>query len=458
MAEITGGISGQVWASESGAIRSDLETDLRINRTRGLTQNWSRDRFPSVGLMNQLWRELEDVLADWEEYGIGEYNSSVVVSVGALVMGSDGIVYRARIPGAHAIDPVEDRIGDCWEPLVPSAILASTLRKGEVQIADATDRTSTNRVVTPANFSGQLGGIVAPQDGVVTSATINGGTLQLARSNALSSLSLSLRPIVEDVLAPLANPAFTGTATAPTPSATDNTRKAATTAYVKRHLTGLVRLASETQTGTFKLATRESIANDVGAEAVTPADITYRLTLPFGTQGADGADGADVTGGKGQRGRRGPTTTGPRGPQPSTAPQGEQGDQGDPGMDVTGERGPQGIKGQTGAKGPTGMAARATYLGRMSWGTGSLTARTLNLGQSVQGRTLFIVYGQQGGGVFQGRWYQPTMHFYPNVNSQTLLTIQDVPLSLNAGYNAVTSNGRNSAYRNTQARIYFYVL
>lgn len=71
---------------------------------------------------------------------------------------------------------------------------------------------------------------------------------------------------ITSLLAPKASPAFTGTPTAPTPAAADNTTKLATTAFVKNQ--GYAPLASPGLTGTPTAPTPSTPTNS-GAIATT---------------------------------------------------------------------------------------------------------------------------------------------------------------------------------------------
>jgi hypothetical protein len=152
--------------------------------------------------------------------------------------------------------------------------------------------------------------------GTVTAPTtvVNDSTDKVATTNfvatAVSNSATAVTNTTNTALAlkaPLANPTFTGTVTAPTPLSSDSSTTVATTAFV---------------------------VSKVNTIALTPGP-----QGPVGAQGPTGVQG--LTGPIGLTGPAGPT--GPQGPQGNTG--------------ATGPQGPQGNTGATGPQGPAGAAS-----------------------------------------------------------------------------------------------------
>lgn len=114
--------------------------------------------------------------------------------------------------------------------------------------------------------------------GTTTTQTLTNKTISGA-SNTFSNIAQSsVTSLASDLAlkAPLASPTFTGTVTVPTPTAADNSTKAASTAYVQGELTAKAPLASPTFTGSPVLPSGTTI----GGVSVTakPFAHIYRTT------------------------------------------------------------------------------------------------------------------------------------------------------------------------------------
>jgi hypothetical protein len=109
--------------------------------------------------------------------------------------------------------------------------------------------TTENTIYECISQTGLLSGQWRPFATVAAIATVATAVAGTDNSSLMSPLR-TMQLITALALAPLASPALTGTPTAPTPAACDNSTKLATTAFVKEAVAPLAPLASPALTGT----------------------------------------------------------------------------------------------------------------------------------------------------------------------------------------------------------------
>lgn len=124
-----------------------------------------------------------------------------------------------------AVTLVEADIGGLTADLAAKAPLASPTFTGIPAAPTATAGTSTTQLATTAFVGTAIAGITFPP-APVTSVAGKTGAVTLVEGD-IANLTTDLA-----AKAPLASPVFTGTPTAPTPAAGDNSTNIATTAYV----------------------------------------------------------------------------------------------------------------------------------------------------------------------------------------------------------------------------------
>jgi Chaperone of endosialidase len=181
-----------------------------------------------------------------------------------------------------------------------------------------------------------------------------GQELLASQLNAMFARKLGV-DVANTTYAHINSPTFTGAPSAPTPVATDNSTRIATTAFVVQHggTTG-----PTGPTGP-QGAQGTSITGPTGPPG--PANGPPGPAGPQGPPGSTGAPGpTGPTGPAGAAGAQGPAgatgaagTTGAQGPIGPTGPTGIQGPTG-PGVGATGPTGPAGTTGTVGPTGPAG--------------------------------------------------------------------------------------------------------
>lgn len=119
--------------------------------------------------------------------------------------------------------------------------------------------------------------LAATTDDTPAALTVGASTV-VGRRAAGGIVAISYANLLSDLgAAPLASPAFTGTPTAPTQAANDNSTKLATTAYVDTGLTLKANLASPTFTGTPAAPTAAQGTNTT--QLATTAMVQSEVTL-----------------------------------------------------------------------------------------------------------------------------------------------------------------------------------
>lgn len=379
----------RLWGTDDATILADL-SGLRINRTRGLNQAWTDDRFPTAQLLNTLFSEIYIFLVDWQKSGVLEFDASVQqgYSTGALTLDINGLIRQATVANAHLVLPQDDPTEACWTILFKDPVVASSTSFGLVLVPGNGDSNPTSRelvttvtppnIVSPAMLSTTLStdlsdtAITGFRDGYVTDASLSSSTLTLERNQGLADLDIDLSDVF-DGYAPLSGGTFTGSIWVPTRGRSVNNTHIATTGWARRHLMTLVITASRTRRGLFQFASRlyNSLANtpsSVRTRAISPARLNTRFSLSFGVPGPVGPRGE--RGIVGQRGLPGVNTVGQQGPRGVggsdasgfSAPAnmykgipgliGLKGQRGDAG--AVGPRGGGGGRGDAGAVGPRG--------------------------------------------------------------------------------------------------------
>ena len=160
---------------------------------------------------------------------------------------------------------------------------ATTAVAGKVMLASAGDTTSTNKAVTPAILNTAVGGLAASNHthSEYASAShshgimgVSGLTEALAdKANIVHThAGYAQTDHVHSDYATLNSPTFTGAPTAPTPAASDDSTKIATTAYVQAELSQFTPSSSGT------IATQETVNAGVNnTETVTPLTLHTKL-------------------------------------------------------------------------------------------------------------------------------------------------------------------------------------
>ncbi|BCM19258.1 hypothetical protein [Mesorhizobium sp. J8] len=181
----------------------------------------------------------------------GDWNANTnSPTIPAAAAGNKGWYYMVSVAGAASVGGITDwKVGDWavsdgtkWVKIdntdavasvagLTGAITAAALKTAlAIAVADLTDASANGRsLISAANYAAMktLLGITAAD---ITNASANGRSLITAADYAAMRTLLGL--VIGTNVAAIASPAFTGTPTAPTPAAGDNSTKIATTAFV----------------------------------------------------------------------------------------------------------------------------------------------------------------------------------------------------------------------------------
>ena len=123
----------------------------------------------------------------------------------------------------------------------------------------------------------EIDGLKAPLESPALTGSPTAPTQPASDDSTKIATTAHVKSVVEDY-APLASPALTGSPTAPTQPASDDSTKIATTAYVKDQV------ASDTVAGMVELATSaEVLAGEDDKRAVTPKGLSDWNKTPVGT-------------------------------------------------------------------------------------------------------------------------------------------------------------------------------
>lgn len=145
----------------------------------------------------------------------GSYGSATTVP--AITVDAKG---RVTAAASDSIQIAESQVTSLTTDLAAKAPLASPTFTGTPAAPTAAADTNTTQLATTAFVLGQTSSSTPTMDGSGSAGT----STRYARADHVHPTDTSR--------APLASPTFTGTPTAPTPSANDNSTKLATTAYV----------------------------------------------------------------------------------------------------------------------------------------------------------------------------------------------------------------------------------
>jgi hypothetical protein len=152
--------------------------------------------------------------------------------------------------------------------IADTSVLATTTTVNDAVGAHNIDTTNVHGIADTADLvltnDARLSDERTPLDGSVTDAKINGTLSQSSITNLTTDLAAK---------APLESPALTGTPTAPTANAGDNSTKVATTAYVDSAVTALVDSAPGA------LNTLNELAAALGDDANFSTTVTNSLAL-----------------------------------------------------------------------------------------------------------------------------------------------------------------------------------
>jgi hypothetical protein len=167
-----------------------------------------------------------------------------------------------------------------------------------VSVAGSTtlDGNSTWTVGDFVNFNGTVWQRIPAQSASVSSFNTRTGAITLTSTDVTTALGFTPANATSvSGLAPLASPAFTGTPTAPTPTAGDNSTKVATTAFVtgtyaplaSPALTGIPTAPTATTgTNTTQVATTAFVLNSMGSFApINSPTFTGTVVAPTPTAG-----------------------------------------------------------------------------------------------------------------------------------------------------------------------------
>ena len=218
--------------------------------------------------------------------GILEHSNVINYQHPALVARNDGQIFVSRRTNGPATNnagapPTGTTSQNAnWKNLlsfisIPSAATptpdATTTVKGKIEIStisEATTGTDTERAVTPAGLQAGLDALqvtiqaiidaIEIPDGVGAATTTKRGTVELATVTEADNQTDAVRAVTPVGLAKrakLASPTFTGSPKVPTAGANENSTIAASTAWVKARIAGIVSNASTTVRGIVELAT-----------------------------------------------------------------------------------------------------------------------------------------------------------------------------------------------------------
>ena len=376
MARRTEGLKIRPWATEDDALKLTSE-QFQLTRSAGFaTETTGTDEFIPVELFNCFINEFSLFLTDLQRTGILEWSANVSenYTVGAIVLGSDGHVYRCGFSrGSRGIDPVEDTTNSNWTKLIQSSPNAGTNSRGVIELAtdielsagEDSGSTGATLGVTPKQVADYIAAELASfvGDGVVTGISLSGTELTLTRTGDLADIIVDLASLLTGYLT-LNNPVFTTSPTVPAPSAGDDSQRIATTAFVRTEGRNVsAQTANTVRKGIAEEGTvDEAIAGTNNTVFVDGAGLGARLATIAGAAGADGADGVGIRGDRGDRGDPGDSIQGPEGDQ-IQGPKGPKGEQGADGIGIRGDQGDQGPRGQQGNQRPTLTFKRILAIG-----------------------------------------------------------------------------------------------
>lgn len=124
MADRTDSLNGWVWAN--GAVDPPAVPVTGVTyATSALTQTivevgWPYNQIANGADFNELLRRMTLILASLETYGVLAWGSMVQYEIGSVVMGSDGVIYKA-LSSNQGYDPISDGAVH-WVPQVPDGI------------------------------------------------------------------------------------------------------------------------------------------------------------------------------------------------------------------------------------------------------------------------------------------------------------------------------------------------
>ena len=315
MARDTDALKIRKWAATGDRVDpDDSRISPRLNRAKGWPASFSQagGDVPRREVFNQIFAEITGMLHEINQRGgILEHSPVIDYQHPAIVARNDGQIFISRrtngpsTNNAGAPPTGTTSQNTNWKNLlsfisIPSAATptpdATTTVKGKIEIStisEATTGTDTVRAVTPAGLQAGLDALqvtiqaiidaIEIPDGVGAATTTKRGTVELATVTEADNQTDAVRAVTPVGLAKrakLASPTFTGSPKVPTAGANENSTIAASTAWVKARIAGIVSNATTSARGIVELATVTEADNQSDAvRAVTPAGLASRAKL-----------------------------------------------------------------------------------------------------------------------------------------------------------------------------------
>ena len=315
MARDTDSLKIRKWAATGDRVDpDDSRISPRLNRAKGWPASFSQagGDVPRREVFNQIFAEITGMLHEINQRGgILEHSPVIDYQHPAIVARNDGQIFISRrtngpsTNNAGAPPTGTTSQNTNWKNLlsfisIPSAATptpdATTTVKGKIEIStisEATTGTDTVRAVTPAGLQAGLDALqvtiqaiidaIEIPDGVGAATTTKRGTVELATVTEADNQTDAVRAVTPVGLAKrakLASPTFTGSPKVPTAGANENSTIAASTAWVKARIAGIVSNATTSARGIVELATTTEADNQSDSQrAVTPAGLASRAKL-----------------------------------------------------------------------------------------------------------------------------------------------------------------------------------
>ncbi len=196
MADRTDSLNGWIWADGAGDPPAVPVTGVTYASSSlvqaTVEEGWPYSEVVNSANFNEIMRRATSIISLLETYGIIPWSALTTYPVGAVVTGSDGLIYKALLISTSASpkDPIANPT--YWRPeFVP----ATSSLQGLVELATNTETqtgTDTERAITPAGLASfaQLLSAAGYKD-LPGGFIIQWGTIPSTAANTLVTVTLS---------------------------------------------------------------------------------------------------------------------------------------------------------------------------------------------------------------------------------------------------------------------------